>query len=463
MSLLGLVFLAQTAIAAEPLPAPISLEQRFAEDGGDLVMRDVAGGWGLGFHGYVRMPIRFVDSPLGERGPYLIDDHYTESGFAYLPVNETEWAELVLSAEHGRTRVVAGIFASEFSDWAEQPSKGHSTPATAFAEHTWDTEPLDVRLRMGMFWERMGYLDSYDTYVFGRTHIGGASLHTKILDVGYLRAGFGAHARTQVRGFSPLGWVVAGADLWGWADIGLYGLKTWTDDDDDQFNESFQKGSLTVWGVDAKGALPYVGKLHFAFAFYDADKTEFIGESLELLHSSGGNNLRQNFLGNIENGTGEIQVTAVELLWQPHRTLAAGSRDAARALEGLDLRFFELSAHVATPHERAEITDDFKNDRVYFKWGGELFYRPVPTGWSEPFVALRYDRVLLDADHESLAFRVVTPRIGVTPAPGMDFFVAYSNYGYGANLQPRREVLNRVGEDTRPDEHVFKLQAEAAW
>lgn len=435
---------------------PMTLDAGFAEDGGP------ANGWTFGWHGYVRMPVRWVDSPTGERHPYLVDDHYTESGFAYLPVNETEWAELALSAEKGRTRLVAGLFASELSDWAEQPSKGHSTPATAFAEHTWETEPVDVRLRVGMFWERMGYFDAYDTYLFGRTHVGGASIQARVLDTGYAQVGFGTHARTQVRGFSPLAWAVVGADL-GWIDLGLYYVDTWTDDDDDQFDDSFQSGELTVMGADLKLQIPYFGRLHGAFAFYDARKTEFIGESVELLHSAGGNNLRQNFLGNLENGTGEIQVTAVDLTWQPKRSLAPLSRPAARMLDGLDVRLFGMSAHVATPHERSEASDEFKNDRVYFKWGGELFYRAIATGVHQPFVALRYDRVVLDTDHESISFRVVTPRLGVTPTPGFDVFVAYSSYDYGDGLKPRRDVLNRVGEDTRPDEHVFKLQAEVSW
>jgi hypothetical protein len=406
--------------------------------------------------------VRWVDGPQGTRKPYLIDDHYTESGFAYLPVNRTEWAELDLVARRGESRFVAGLFASEFSDWAEQPSKGHSTPAFAFAEHTWRPDPLQIRLRGGMFWERMAYFDAYDTYVLGRTHISGLMVDARAFDVGYVKAGFGAHARTQVRGFSPLAWAVAGADL-GWMDLGLYALHTSTGDDDDQFDESFEKGSLTVYGADLKLAVPHVGPLHAAFAYYDAEKVEFLSESLEVLNSMGGNNLRQNFLGNQDTGTGEMQIFALEMTWQVSRTLRLIDGAVAKAMRGLDVRLFGMHAHVATPHERASITDEFKNDRVYFKWGTELFYRPVFTGFSQPFVALRFDRVILDTDHDSLAFRVLTPRIGITPTQGLNLFASYSNYTYGDNLQPRRDVLNRAGEDTRPDEHAFKLEAEVAW
>ena len=81
------------------------LEQQFAED---LTHRN---GWRFDWHGYARMPVRFLDKPLGARGPYLVDDNYAQSGFAYLRVNETEWVELALSAQRENTRFVAGIFA----------------------------------------------------------------------------------------------------------------------------------------------------------------------------------------------------------------------------------------------------------------------------------------------------------------------------------------------------------------
>ena len=67
------------------------------------------------------MPIRFIDAPLGDREPLLIDDNYRESGFNYLRINETEWVELALSAERKKTRFVAGILAESLSDWSEQP------------------------------------------------------------------------------------------------------------------------------------------------------------------------------------------------------------------------------------------------------------------------------------------------------------------------------------------------------
>ena len=106
--------------------------KQFAEDGG-------TSDWQFNWNGYARLPLRLVDGPHGKRGPYLIDDHYTQSGFGYLRVNEREWVEFFLSAEQGPTRLVLGLQTSELSDWGfgdgQEPSP-RTSPALAFVEHT---------------------------------------------------------------------------------------------------------------------------------------------------------------------------------------------------------------------------------------------------------------------------------------------------------------------------------------
>ena len=151
----------------------------FAEDGG-------TSSWKFNWNGYARLPLRLVDGPQGKRGPYLIDDNYTESGFGYLRVNEREWVEFFLSAEQGATRLVLGLQTSELSDWGFgdglEPLT-RTSPALAFVEHTiGNPDELNARLRVGMMWERLGYLEPYDTYLIGRTHIAGGSVHLKIID-----------------------------------------------------------------------------------------------------------------------------------------------------------------------------------------------------------------------------------------------------------------------------------------
>ena len=79
------------------------------------------------------------------------------------------------------------------------------------------------------------------------------------------------------------------------------------------------------------------------------------------------------------------------------------------------------------------------------------------------FFAFRFDRVILDRDYESRSFRVVTPRVGVTPAPGLDIFLAYSRYWYGDNIRLRPNQIPGDLSVTQPDERVMKMQAQVRW
>ena len=76
-------------------------------------------GWQLQFNGYARLPLMIADGIGGSRRPYLVDDQYFLSGFAYTRVSEREWTELFISASKGSTRMVVGLFSSELSDWAQ--------------------------------------------------------------------------------------------------------------------------------------------------------------------------------------------------------------------------------------------------------------------------------------------------------------------------------------------------------
>ncbi|MEC9072165.1 MAG: hypothetical protein VX938_07290, partial [Myxococcota bacterium] len=143
-----------------------------------------AGEWAFEWHGYARMPLRLQGNPADVRFPYLVDDDYYQSGFNYLRNNEKEWVELFFGAKRDNTRFVAGLFASELSDWSKAAFPGQGGISTAFLEQggqlgNW----LTFRARAGMFWERFGYVQPYDTYLFGRTHISGLSLTARLFDM----------------------------------------------------------------------------------------------------------------------------------------------------------------------------------------------------------------------------------------------------------------------------------------
>ena len=156
------------ALEIPDAPARFAFSEDKQISRGDGEVENQVKGWRLGWHGYARVPLRLEGGPTGTRRPYLVDDNYFLSGFGYTRNNEQEWAEVFLSAEKNQSRFVIGLFASELSDWSQADVvKGQRGIALAFGEQRWrPTEWLKFTLRAGVFWERLGYLEHYDTYLF---------------------------------------------------------------------------------------------------------------------------------------------------------------------------------------------------------------------------------------------------------------------------------------------------------
>ena len=493
----SLLSLSVTSVSATPSEQPERPE--FSEDGSLEMLRaqrarrstsDVTGndgkavkktqapqlgGWEIDLSGYARLPLMISGGITGERRPYLIDDQYFLSGFAYTRVSEREWVELFVTAQRGNTRIVTGLFSSELSDWAQaELPKGQKGIATAFIDHRWEPhEDINVDARVGVFWERLGYIDAYDTYLFGRTHIGGGRLKLEAFDTLYMRAGFGAHQGDPVRerGFTPMRWLVLGAK-WRWFDIAGYWVKTSTQDGEYDSGElqdvlTRDESFIEVLGADLFATIPRVGQVSFGISLVDAANTLFLGNAHELLHTSGGgvNGLKSRYFG--EPGTGEILAMNFDFKWRLRDSFKGMGKTLNKVLGRSELRFFGMSAHVVS-YGQADLPDQNFHDRQWFKWGMEGVYRPLSIlkGW---FVGTRFDRVILDTDYDSLSFKVISPRLGFSPLPTIDLFASYAFYDYGENIRLDSAQLRNDGPTSYrlingpPDETVFKLQAQARW
>ena len=211
-------------------------------------------------------------------------------------------------------------------------------------------------------------------------------------------------------------------------------------------------------------------QLHFLI--HRAKNVEFIGRGVEVLHSLDGKNLKLNFLGSEQNGTGEIQNQAIEINWDLERTARAFMGSRGSSLRGAAIDLYGMTTLVATPHEVASTGDPGKNDRQYLKWGTDLRYTLPFLGSAAPTVAFRFDRVQMHTDHESLSFRVYSPRIGFEFTQGVDAFLQWSRYDYGDNVNA--DFFNELAERAtrsanadlaavRPDTDVVKLQVQARW
>lgn len=463
--ILGRLRVALPFVLAAVLLAPSALR---AETAAAAAIEDeVEEAWEVDVHGYARMPLRWNGSPKSPRRPYLVDDDYYDSGFQYLRVSEKEWGEIFLGVKKGRTRFVAGLFASQFSDWSERNLQAQWGIATASVEHSFELHKyFELDLRAGMFWERMGAIEPYDTYIFGRSHQAGGALGLRFERGDWragVRGGYGAHAAvvSDNTWFTPVAFMKVGGG-WRFVDTNLFYVKSWTTGNEG-FGKEILPGHLEIYGAEVDAKIPYVGPFKFLVAFYDASSVESMADALEVLHSSRGRDLMNNYLGKTEGGTGQMRAIAMDLNVQAESVLADVDLDPAlrRWLNGLWLRMFGMTVSVVSEHDDPNPLED-RNGRSYLKWGIMPGYRlpaPVDVLW----VALRYDRVIMDMDHDALSFRVITPMLGVTPVKGLDVFVSYSAYSYGDAIGLRPNTAPGQTEDTRPDDSAFKIQAQVTW
>ena len=391
-------------------------------------------------HGYARMPL----SAQGKREPYLVDNDYFLSGFAYTRLYEPDWSELFFSARRGDYKVEFGLFASLYSDYASARLENQFgiAQASVSAEKFLGHDPLSIQL--GVFWDRFGYIQPYDTYVFGRTHQGGVKLGYKLPGHGKLSAGIGIHQAElqQNLGMTPIAHV-AGTYPIRDLELGAYVLRSWTRDE--RQLSPIQNGTMWVAGFDGHYKLPNTrGTAHAAFAFYNMNKVLYLAPALEVMHSTGGRGLTENYLGTdaSEDGTGRMYTLAGDV--------------PIKITDRIGVRGFGMATWV-----RSKQVDEMdpavnRDRRMYLKWGVEPSYRVLP----QLQVSARFDRVILDLYDSENSFRILSPKIAFPLDTWGEIFIMYSHYWYGDKVHLR---AGQVPLETEPDSDVFKLQAQVVW
>ncbi len=442
-----ILLLTSTAHAEEPKPEKevataeptesAAVEEAAAQDAASLE----AGGVRFELHGYARMPLAAQGTP---REPFLVDNDYYLSGFSYTRLYEPDWSELFFSAQKGDYKAEFGIFASLYSDYAapELENQLGIAQASVSAQHFLGVEPLSVRL--GVFWDRFGYLEPYDTYVFGRTHQGGVDVAYELPTGGHVNAGVGIHEAQlqQNQGLTPVAHL-AGSQPVGPVEVGAYVLRSWTRDV--RQLSPIQDGTMWVAGLDARYTLPGDhGSAYAAFSFMDMEKVLYLAPALEVLHSTGGRGLTENFLGleDSDDGTGRTY------------TLAADA--PVKIDDRFGVRAFGMATWVRS--NQVDEMDALANRdrRMYLKWGVEPSVRVHPR----VAVSARYDRVILDLYDKENSFRVLSPKIAFPLEQWGELAFQYSHYWYGDKVHLRAGQVPLV---TEPDANVFKLQATVAW
>jgi hypothetical protein len=393
-------------------------------------------------HGYARMPLAAQGTP---REPYLVDNDYYLSGFAYTRLYEPDWSELFFSAQSGNYKAEFGLFASLYSDYASARLENQlgvaqaSVTAKKFLNH----DPLTVQL--GVFWDRYGHIEPYDTYIFGRTHQGGVKVAYELPGNGRVQGGIGVHQAQlqQNLGMTPIAHVAGSYPVMPNLELGAYVVRTWTRDQ--RQLSPIQDGTMWVAGADARYKLPNrMGSAYLAFGYYNMDHVLYLAPALEVMHSTGGRGITENYLGldASDDGSGRMY------------TLATDVKTAIT--DKIGVRAFGMTTWVRSP-QRDEMDPQLNRDRrLYLKWGVEPGYKIIP----QLILSARYDRVILDVYDSENSFRVLSPRITFPLDTWGELFFMYSHYWYGDKVTLRP---GQVPLETMPDANVFKLQAQVVW
>jgi hypothetical protein len=455
-----------------PRPTPETVEETIKRLMRMLLPTDLH----IGLHGYFRAPLRLsVDrrsAPMaGEaayniRTPWLVDDDYFRSGFAYTRIQEQDWTELYLSVGNQYLTGEVALMGSLYSDWAQPLIDKQWGIAQGFLRFHWGADGprghFAVQAKAGAFWDRLGWLQRYDTYLFARTHQMGGQAR---LDFGidrwsfWLMQGFGAHLESldQNEGLTVLNYLHAGARWRRNIEAGFYFLDAFTQDKR-QLKE-INDADMRVWGIDARlTSLRLGSQLYFGGSKVEATQATYTAPAIEVMHAFGGRGLTENYLGTqkSENGTGALWNFAWDYSFSLANLLRAWAPRGRRLLGRGDitLGFFGLLTYVQS--KQADMDPQINRDgRTLYKWGLEAGWAPL--SWLA--VALRYDRVILDVKDDANSFRVVTPRLSLRTHWLVDgeIFIQWSYYTYGERVQLRP---GQVALETQPDSNVFKIQAQ---
>lgn len=429
--------------------------------------------------GYFRAPLRLSFRSRGDNlsegqagynihTPWLVDDDYFRSGFLYTRLQESDWSEIYL---HAGTKYLTGsvaLMGSLFSDWARPLIDRQWGVAQAFLTFHFQADGPRLRFRMhvraGSFWDRFGWLENYDTYLFARTHQMGGQVRLEFGLPGpglvmWLLHGVGVHqeAIESNQGLTLLNYLHAGLDIRRMGQIGFYFLDTQSHDQR-QLKE-LKDASMRVVGLDAR-LLTWLGRFYLGGSVISASQAQYLSPVLEVMHSFGGRGLQENYLGvERSDGVGSLWNLGGEYTFSLRTLLDRRAPERAAFLQGGDLllKFFALTAY--TLSKQADDDPAMNRDgRVSFKWGTEVLWQPL----SFLFAAFRYDRVIPDVQDEASSFRIYSPRIGVTMKwlLGAQIFLQYSRYGYGERVRLRP---GQVALETLPDDNALKLQAQLAF
>lgn len=490
VALLALLLIVRSARADEPPPA-LGLSPQAPQASSSLT--DVAmpsieaaptSGFAIQYHGFFRAPLALgfgtrPDTMAGQSGqqvhspPLIPDGNYVN--WAFTNNVPGPWAQLNLSAGNARVAGTVILAAYNLTDagWTNLTAQLGINQAF-LTVHLPDLLPrLRLLANVGAFSNGYGGSGKYDagryeTYVIGRTHVVGETVNVSVqLARGFalqFEEGFGAkldvtpyvapaqqspllpYPGPVAQGTTLLAHLHAGVSYQKKAVLGLHYMTTWSQDA--RATPTDPDGSIQVLGADVRFNAGVLGDGYVGFSRVDAKASLPVAGALELLHSIGGWQLRDNFFGPASNGTGSIW----SVLFQYTLSLATILRHPEPFWgQGPDVLFsvYGMANWVGS-------ADPQFDGVTKFKLGAEATY--IPLKWLG--ISGRFDMVEPTLKDNTQSFYVITPKIFLRThwLSNEQIVLGYSRYFDGSGVTPTYPY-----QTLRPDKNVVQLSAMMWW
>jgi hypothetical protein len=492
--------------------------------------------WKTDFHGYFRVPFRVgvgarpsprrvdPDVKLSERdtsdlapgqsqttlhAPIIPDGQYLS--WQSTSHNRSDWAELFFGIGNSWAKATVGIQGYNFTDASFNMPEAQYGIGQAYVTIAPDLgyENFRLNLKVGAYQDKYGSAGKYDageydTYLFGRTHVIGQTLHidydlTDSIGL-WFEEGLGGKrpdpSSFNNSRFTMLAHAHAGVNFGRGLQFSTHMLYSWAQEEDRPYSVEDQPltqyassvvdypdGNMWVAGVDARLDLGAYGYLYAGYSHLGAKNALVVGRALEAIHVSGGGEYQ---LGVVDNyfgpgctagGEDPYSVSAAErtgALIGPNRlpfpvgcSAGTGSVDTVLGQYEFSLtNFLQMSEEggqrfwgrgadlkVVLYGMLNKVQSDYQptdkllwgptDGNLKIKYGTDLQYHATPNVTA----AVRFDRLQPNSEIPEQSFSILSPRVVLTSnwVTREQLTFQYSRYLYN-----QRECAANVGSPAGP-------------
>ena len=456
-----------------------------------MTIRTSTSEWNMGFHGYLRAPARMSfdnhkvekyvldnngDPILGDDGLYELEDSGDRDWRFNMPPATADnayttwaftnnlpgpWAEMVFS--YGNSIAQGNV---SIASWNLTDGGWRNLTAQLGIDQAWVSLNFPrafgkwggLKLDGGVFGNRYGTAGRYDagrydTYIFGRTHLGGETL-TANLDLAknvtlFLEHGFGL--KTEVLRGNPQGdlntspqdgdnsyaWIPYAAEgqvpamvnhahagvllhdlaLWKELQVNAHFMHAFTNSADESDNpdpnaEQEKDGKYIIAGAEIKFNGAVFGDLYLGYSNVHTENIGRMPDAVEVIHSLGGWSFAKNYYGDtyltitsdgdrsrdgdLNPGNGVVNTFAWQYMFSISRLVwfLKGQEFWGQGPD-LQISFWGMYNHISVDKDLEPYLKRYAKNKL--KLGAEAMYTPLKYLG----MGVRFDRVMSDLDYDA--------------------------------------------------------------